>query len=158
MFKENSKICTKALRSNSAVLAPPSSKKIFNTSPVLQMRSTHRRVQLSVGSSPVSPLTPDLDVPLIFQKHQRLWNSSSRAQASLVSATFLITRERSACPGHDTGSHTYQRAGLCLVRNTRLKGQTSRKCLSLFLEEVLVMGKKRLGVGCQGQNLQQKLH
>ena len=35
-------------------------------------------------------------------------------------------------------------------KHTRLKGQTSQKCVSLFLEEVLVMGRKRLGVGCQG--------
>lgn len=35
---------------------------------------------MPVGSSPVSPLTPDLDVPMTFHKHQCLLNSSSRVR------------------------------------------------------------------------------
>lgn len=103
------------------------------------MRHAHRRVRLIA----LSPLTLGLIVPLTL--------SITVCRQLCPPSLFLqSSREKCACVTHETGFHGHHRAGPRLLKTHRLKGQTvlgSRLSLS---REVLVMDKKRLGMGCQG--------
>lgn len=103
------------------------------------MRHAHRRVHLIS----LSPLTLGLVVSLTL--------SITVCRQLCPPSLFLnFSRENCACVTHETGFHGHHRAGPCLLKTHRLKGQTVLGSQLFLSREVLVMDKKRLGMGCQG--------